>query len=163
MPRAASSSDSFFSVAGFSCGPLPSRSVEPEPAIKSATGGFSTPVGTFSVASIAPTRTALSSADALVQTSASSVNAAIARIRLVDLARLFRQHDRNAVADRISEFRGARDQLLTGGVELQRSLGQRADQDLQQFGIDGVFGAFHGLSPAIGDHALTYLARRARS
>src|SRR5579871_4070417 len=144
MPRAASSSDSFFRVAGFSCGPLPSRSVEPEPAISSATGGFSTPAGTFSVASIAPTRTALSSAAALVAVSASSTSAAIARIELLDLARLLGQHDRNAVADRISELCGARDQLLTGRVELERPLGQRADQDLQQFGIDGVFGAFHG-------------------
>ncbi|WGR94693.1 hypothetical protein MTX20_11150 [Bradyrhizobium sp. ISRA435] len=40
MPRATSCSESFFSVAGLSCGPLPSWSVEPEPAIRSATGGF---------------------------------------------------------------------------------------------------------------------------
>src|SRR6478735_3246378 len=55
----------------------------------------------------------------------------------LDLPRLFRQHDRDAVADRISELCRARDQFLPSRVEFQRTLGHRADQDFQQFGIDG--------------------------
>src|ERR1700688_631988 len=60
----------------------------------------------------------------------------------LDLPRLFRQHDRNAVADRIGELGGPRDQLLPRRIEFQRTLGQRTDQDFQQFQIDGAFEAF---------------------
>src|SRR6202140_5271310 len=59
----------------------------------------------------------------------------------LDLPRLFRQHDRDAVADRIGEFCGTRDQFLLCGVEFQRTLGQRTDQDFKQLGIDGAFKA----------------------
>ena len=59
-------SESFFKVAGLNCGPLPSWSVVPEPAISNATGGRSTPGGTVSTASMAPTRIRLSSAAAFM-------------------------------------------------------------------------------------------------
>src|SRR6185437_1718390 len=91
-----------------------------------------------------PTRILLSSAQAWPRETSIRSAARIACIALmsIDLARLLRQHDRNAVADRISKLRRARDQLLAGRIELQRPLGQRTDQDFQQFRIDGVFGAF---------------------
>src|SRR5258706_5167293 len=60
----------------------------------------------------------------------------------LDLPRFFRQHDRNAVADRIGEFCGPRDQFLPCCVELQRTLGHRTDQDFQKLGVDGAFKAF---------------------
>src|ERR1700722_10408376 len=147
MLRASSCSASFFSVAGLICGPLPSRSVEPEPAINSATGGRSTPGGTVSTASMAPTLILLSSAQAFTtdaETERRAANtAATARTRMsLDLPCLFRQHDRDAVADRIGELGRARDQFLLRGVVLERPLGQRTDQYLQQLGIDGVFEAF---------------------
>src|SRR5256885_17111014 len=70
----------------------------------------------------------------------------------LDLSRFFRQHDRDAVADRISELGGARDQFLPGRIEFQRTLGHRADQDLQQLWIDGAVESFgrgvHLRSPA---------------
>src|SRR5439155_27301933 len=69
----------------------------------------------------------------------------------LDLPRLFRQHDRNAVANGISELGRARDQFLPGRIELERALGHRTDQDLQQLWIDGTVEAFgrgaHLLSP----------------
>src|SRR3982074_883376 len=67
----------------------------------------------------------------------------------LDLPCLFRQHDRDAIADRIGQFGGTRNQFLPRCVELQRTLGQGADQDFQQFGIDGAFKAF-----GRGGHAL---------
>src|SRR6185503_10246794 len=70
----------------------------------------------------------------------------------LDLPCLFRQHDRDAVADRIREFCGARDQFLPGRIEFQRTLGHRADQDLEQLRVDGAVEAFgrgiHLRSPA---------------
>src|SRR6266700_404434 len=78
----------------------------------------------------------------------------------LDLPRFFRQHDRDAVADRIGEFGRTRDQFLSRAVELQRPLGQRADQDFQQFRVDGAFKAFgrggHGRSPAWVFAAVAY-------
>ena len=72
----------------------------------------------------------------------------------LDLPRLFRQHDRDAVADRISELCGARDQFLPGRIEFQRALGHRADQDLQQLRIDGAVEAFgRGRSSAVSGSA----------
>src|SRR3954447_16645689 len=69
----------------------------------------------------------------------------------LDLPRLFRQHDRNAVADRVGELGGARDQFLPGRIEFKGALGHRTDQDLQQLWIDGAVEAFgrgaHLLSP----------------
>src|SRR5947199_3070909 len=55
-------------------------------------------------------------------------------------ARLFGQHDRNAVADWISELGGARDQLLLLAVVFERALGERADEDFEQLGIDAAGG-----------------------
>src|SRR6478735_3699125 len=60
----------------------------------------------------------------------------------LDLPCLFRQHDGNAVADRVGEFGGARDQFLPRAVEFQRPLGQRTDEDFQKLWIDGTVGAF---------------------
>src|ERR1700716_4732467 len=78
----------------------------------------------------------------------------------LDLPCLFRQHDRDAIADRIGELCRARDQLLPCCVKLQRTLGQRADQDFQQFGIDGAFKAFgrggHGLVSGFVSDGLAY-------
>src|SRR3979490_234561 len=56
-------------------------------------------------------------------------------------ARLFGQHDRDAVADRIAELGGARDQLLLLAVVFERALGERADEDFEQLGIDAAGGA----------------------
>src|SRR5215469_8203965 len=58
---------------------------------------------------------------------------ALARL---DLAGLVDQHDGDAVADGVGEPGLAADQLLRRRVIFQRALGQRADQDLQQLGID---------------------------
>src|SRR5216684_6186090 len=67
----------------------------------------------------------------------------------LDLSRFFWQHDRDAVADRIGEFCGPRDQFLPCCVKLQRTLGHRTDQNFQKLWIDGAFKAFgrgcHGL------------------
>src|SRR6185312_13007247 len=189
MLRATSCSESFFNVAGFIFGPLPSWSVDPEPAINSATGGCSTPAGVVSTASIGPTLIRLSSpllcaiwlasvlpgsillswADALTISTESSRPrpARVARMGgLLDFPRFLRKHDRNAVPNGISEFGRARDQLLLCGVVLQRTLGHRTDQDFEQFGIDGVFRAFgrgvHSRAPAV-DSMLTTAGVRVSS
>src|SRR3974390_2680189 len=115
MLCATNCSESFFSVAGFICGPLPSWSMDPEPAINSATGGRSTPVGTVNTASMAPTVILFSSADApmaKVETNSARAASTARMLNLINLARLFREHDRNAVADRIGELGRARDQFL---------------------------------------------------
>src|ERR1700758_2621428 len=124
--------------------------------MSSATGGLSTPAGSVRTASMAPTGTLLSSAEAFAAKAASRTAIVARAVRmdiLVNLARLLRQHDRDAVADRISELGRARDQLLLGRIEFERSLGHGADQDFQELGIDGVFGAFgcdtHVRAPAI--------------
>ena len=64
----------------------------------------------------------------------------------IQVARFLGQHDRYAVADRVGELGGARDQPLLLGVVFQRTLGQRADQDFQEFRIDafGVVGCMAG-------------------
>src|SRR5580704_2645053 len=56
----------------------------------------------------------------------------------IEPAGFFRQHDGDAVADRVGELCGARDQLLLGGVVFEWPLGQRAHENLQKFRIDGV-------------------------
>src|SRR6059058_624082 len=88
----------------------------------------------------------------------------------LDLPRLFRQHDRNAVANGISELGRARDQFLPGRIEFERALGHRTDQDLQQLWIDGAVEAFgrcaHLLSPDRPrslEHASTELKHARRS
>src|SRR5271166_1618239 len=106
------------------------------------------PAGSVRMASMAPTVILLSSAEAFAAKATTNRVKAASSVRmqnLVNLARLFREHDRDAVADRISKLCRARDQLLLRRIEFQRSLGHRADQDFQEFGIDGVFGTFgHG-------------------
>src|SRR4029450_3922981 len=81
----------------------------------------------------------------------------------IDLPCLFRQHDRDAVTDRVGEFCRTRDQFLLCRIEFQRALGQRADQDFQKLWIDGAFKAFgRGIhtrySPTCG-RAVAYQAR----
>ena len=56
---------------------------------------------------------------------------------ILQLAGFLRQHDGDAVADRIGQAGLAADQFVGGAVVFQRRLGQRADQNLQQAGIDG--------------------------
>src|SRR5262245_25624209 len=56
-------------------------------------------------------------------------------------ARFFRQHDRDAGADRIGELGGARDQLLFLRIVFERALGQRADQNFEELRIDAAGGA----------------------
>src|SRR4029078_1675122 len=55
--------------------------------------------------------------------------------------RFLGQHDRDAIADRIGELGGARDQLLLVAVAFQRTLGDGADQHLEQLRIDAAGGA----------------------
>src|SRR5262249_50330916 len=62
------------------------------------------------------------------------------RKRSVEPPRFFRQHDRDAVADRIGELGGTRDQLLLLRVIFQRRLGDRAHQDFEQLRVDAVGG-----------------------
>src|SRR5215208_4034777 len=62
----------------------------------------------------------------------------------VEPPRLFRQHDRDAVADRIGKLGRARDQLLLLGIVLQRTFGQWTDQDFQQLRIDAANGTVGG-------------------
>src|ERR1700722_11510411 len=60
------------------------------------------------------------------------------RHSLFDLPRFLRQHDRNAVADRVGELGGARDELLLLPVVFEWRFGQRTDQDFQELRIDNV-------------------------
>ena len=55
---------------------------------------------------------------------------------IVELARLFRQHDRHAVPDRIGEPRGARNELLPNRIVGELRSRHRAYQDLQETGVD---------------------------
>src|SRR3954471_15285785 len=64
------------------------------------------------------------------------------RGRSIQPPRLFGQHDRNAVADRIRELGGARDQLLLLAVVFKRALGERAYQDFEKLRIDAGGGTF---------------------
>src|SRR5215218_2015901 len=70
---------------------------------------------------------------------------------LLDWPRLLGKHDRDAVADRVSELGGARDQLLLLGIILERRLGERAYEDLEKLGIDEMRRALrrgrHDVSP----------------
>src|SRR3990172_733765 len=86
----------------------------------------------------------------------------ILALALVELARFFRQHDGNAVADRIGQARGAADQLLTLGVVVERGLGQGANQDLQRFWMEAAIAAALGRV----DHgcvSLSVIATKSRS
>ena len=79
---------------------------------------------------------------ALVQTFADQAAVAITNARLTEaverqrteLARFLFEHHRNAVLHRIAETIGLADELLPG--EHQLALAQRADEDLEQLGID---------------------------
>ena len=66
---------------------------------------------------------------------------------LVEPPRFVRQHDRDAVADRVGELGGAADQLLALGVVFERRLGQRADQNLQELRIEAPFAGAVRKSP----------------
>src|SRR5512134_1068222 len=55
---------------------------------------------------------------------------------LVERTGFIGKHDRNAVMNRIGETGLVADQLLALRVVAQRTLGQRANQDFQQLGID---------------------------
>src|SRR5215211_4934656 len=55
---------------------------------------------------------------------------------LLDWPRLLGKHDRDAVADGISELGRARDQLLLVRIIFERRLGERAYEDLEELGID---------------------------
>src|SRR5215211_3585814 len=57
---------------------------------------------------------------------------------LLDWPRLLGKHDRDAVADGISELGGARDQFLLLGVIFERRLGERAYEDLEKLRIDAL-------------------------
>ena len=52
------------------------------------------------------------------------------------------ERHRAAVADRIGELCRARDQFLPRPTELQRTLGGRADQDVEELWVDSAFEAF---------------------
>ena len=54
----------------------------------------------------------------------------------VELARLFRQHDRHAVADWVSKPRRARYEFLTGGVVAKLRPRHRAHENLKQSRVD---------------------------
>src|SRR5439155_21808623 len=56
-----------------------------------------------------------------------------------ELARLLLQHDGDAVANRIGETRGSRNQLLLGAVVDQRPFGDGANEHFEQLVIHGVF------------------------
>src|SRR5262249_8584847 len=71
----------------------------------------------------------------------------------IQLAGLLGQHDRDAVADRVGELGGARDQLLSLRVVFKRALGQGADQNLEQLGVDAAGGAFGGRHWWLGSSA----------
>src|SRR5262249_24536890 len=66
---------------------------------------------------------------------------------LFQRTRFLRQHDRDAVADRIGQLCRAGNQLLLLRVVFQRALGQRADEDFQKFWVDTAGGAigWHGV------------------
>src|SRR3954454_14051691 len=76
-------------------------------------------------------------------------------------SRLLGQHDRNAVADRVGELGGARDQLLTLAIVFERALGERTYEDLEQLGIDtagGTFSCGHDALPAVSRITIARLA-----
>src|SRR5215208_4607829 len=70
---------------------------------------------------------------------------------LLEWPRLLRKHDRDAVADGISELGGARDQFLLLGIIFERRLGERAHEDLEKLRIDELRRALrrgrHDVSP----------------
>src|SRR6516164_8071924 len=61
--------------------------------------------------------------------------------QLFEPAGFFRQHDGDAVADRIGELGGARNQFLLLGIIFERALGERADQNFEELTVDGAGGA----------------------
>ena len=58
------------------------------------------------------------------------------RASLVELARLFRQHDRDPIADRIGQPCGARNELLPNRIVSELCPRHGAHQDLQEASID---------------------------
>src|SRR5690554_2764294 len=80
---------------------------------------------------------------------------------LLQSSSLLRQHDRNAIADRIGELCFPRDQFLAHSVVFERRLGNRTDENFKQRWVDGArwrFGARisgHGRTPS----ASIYMAK----
>src|SRR5215510_11957627 len=70
---------------------------------------------------------------------------------LLQRPRFLRQHDRDAVADRIGQLGGAGNQLLLLGIVFQRALGEWADEDFQKLWVDAAGGSVggHGVSWAL--------------
>src|ERR1700733_4211606 len=58
------------------------------------------------------------------------------RPSLVELARLFRQHDRDAIPDRIGEPRGARNELLPNRIVSELRTRHWANKDLEEASVD---------------------------
>src|SRR6185369_12097149 len=69
--------------------------------------------------------------------------------------RFLGQHDRNAVADRIGELGGARDQFLLLAVVFERALGQRAHENFEKLRIDTGGGTFGHIGFRLMAHAST--------
>src|ERR1700733_13587373 len=55
---------------------------------------------------------------------------------IVELARLFRQHDRHAIPDRIGEPRGPRNELLPNRIVSELRTRHRANKDLEEASVD---------------------------
>src|SRR5262249_53357717 len=74
---------------------------------------------------------------------------------LFEPTRFFRQHDGDAVTDRIGELGLARNQFVTLSVVFERPLRQRADENFQQFRIDAIRRPFGGRD---GGHEASHLS-----
>src|SRR5262249_38714829 len=58
--------------------------------------------------------------------------------------RFFRQHDRDAVADRIGELGGAGYQFLLVRIVFERAFGDRANENLEELRVHAAGGAVGG-------------------
>src|SRR6267154_1245487 len=76
-------------------------------------------------------------------------------------ARFLGQHDWDAGTDGIRELGRARDQLLLLRIVFERPLGQRADKDFQELGIDAAGRALggrgrHGCTPRLDPYSTSH-------
>src|SRR4051794_13573898 len=60
--------------------------------------------------------------------------------RSIQPARVLGQHDRDAIADRIGKLGGAGNELLPFRIVFERPLGEGADEDFEELGIDAAGG-----------------------